>query len=67
MVETHNPTEMEDLLKKQPNGELTAILTPTKMDIIRFTEAMATALTFCNSKKAITGGQAYLVLSFRED
>jgi hypothetical protein len=63
MVETHNPTEVEDLLQKQPNGELTAILTPTKMQIIKFTEALATALTSCNSKKAITGGQAYLVLS----
>ena len=66
MVETHNPTEVEDLLQRQPNGELTAILTPTKMDIIKFTEALATALTSCNSKKAITGGQAYLVLTEAE-
>ena len=66
MVETHNLTEVEDLLRKQPHGELAAILTPTKMDIIKFTEALATALTSCNSKKAITGGQAYLVLNKAE-
>ena len=66
MVETYNPTEVEDLLQKQPHGELTSILTPTKMDIIKFTEAMATALTFCNSKLALTGGQAYLVLTKAE-
>jgi hypothetical protein len=66
MVEVHNPTEVEDLLRKQPHGELTTIFTPTKMDIIKFTEALATALTSCNSKKAITGGQAYLVLNEAE-
>ena len=66
MVEVHNPTEVEDLLQKQPHSELTAILTPTKMDIINFTDAMATALTFCKSKLALTGGQAYLVLTKAE-
>ena len=66
MVEVHNLTEVEDLLQKEPHGELTAILTPTKMDNINFTDAMATALTFCKSKLALTGGQPCLVLTEAE-
>ena len=66
MVEAHNPTEVEDLLQKEPHGELTAILTPTKMDIINFADAMATALTSCKSKLALIDGQTYLVLNEAE-
>ena len=49
MVKLDNPTEVQDLFLAEPLRYLTPILTPTKIQIVRFTDTMAAALTHCTS------------------
>ena len=66
MGETDNPTEVQDLFLAEQLGDLTPIITPTRMQIITFTDTIATALTQCRSKLGLLGAQAYLVLTKEE-
>ena len=61
-----NPTEVQDLYLAKPNGNLTPIDTPTKMQILKFIDTLATALTHCTSRLGHLGGQTYLVLTETE-
>ena len=63
MVDTYNPTEVQNHFLKELLSDLTPILTPTKLDIIRLTDTMAASLTHCESKLGLMGGQTYLVLT----
>ena len=61
-----NPTEVQDLYLAEPDGNLTPIDTPTKMQILKFIDTLATALTHCTSRLGHIGGQTYLVLTETE-
>jgi len=63
---TSNPTEVKDLYLAEPEGNLTPIETPTKMQILKFIDTLATALTHCASRLGHLGGQTYLVLTETE-
>ena len=63
---TSNPTEVKDLYLAEPEGNLTPIETPTKMQILKFIDTLATALTHCASRLGHLGGHTYLVLTETE-
>ena len=63
MIEVDNPVKVQEFFLAEPLGNLTPILTPTKMQIVRFTDTVAAVLTHCTSKLRLLGGQNYLVLT----
>ena len=63
MSDIANPNEVKDLYLAEPGGNLTPIETPTKMQILKFIDTLATALTHCASRLGHLGGQTYLVLT----
>ena len=66
MSDIANPNEVKDLYLAEPGGNLTPIETPTKMQILKFIDTLATALTHCASRLGHLGGQTYLVLTETE-
>ena len=66
MVEVDSPTEVQEFFLAEPLGDLTPILTLTKMQIVKFTDTVATALTQCSSKLGHLREQTYLVLTETE-
>ena len=65
-MEVDNPTKVQEYFLAEPLRDLTPVLTPAKMQIIRFTDTVAAALTHCKSKLGYVGGQTYLVLTDTE-